>query len=69
MQAQQHGDLSTMPATNHKSGRVQMMFDENNQEGQNNNNPEEMDDYNEMAALPKNQPVPSISNAAMWSRA
>jgi len=51
MQAQQHGDLSTMPATNHKSGRVQMMFDENDQEGQNNNNPEEMDDYNEMAAL------------------
>jgi len=28
-----------------------MMFDENDQEGQNNNNPEEMDDYNEMAAL------------------
>jgi small subunit ribosomal protein S1 len=50
MQAKQHGDLSTMPATNHKSGRVQMMFDENDQEGQNNNS-EEMDDYNEMADL------------------
>src|SRR5437016_8896554 len=52
MQAQQHGDLSTMPAANHKSERVQTMFEENDQEGQNNNNnPEEMDDYNEMAAL------------------
>src|SRR5713226_5902767 len=50
MQAKQHGDLSTMPAANHKSGRVQMMFD---QEGQNssNNNPEEMGDFNEMATL------------------
>src|SRR5713226_5426823 len=50
MQAKQHGDLSTMPAANHKSGRVQMMFD---QEGQNssNNNPEEMGDFNEMAEL------------------
>src|SRR6266513_3082353 len=51
MQVQKHGDLSTMPAANLKSGRVQTMFDENDQEGQNNNNPEEMDDYNEMAAL------------------
>jgi small subunit ribosomal protein S1 len=53
MQAQQHGDLSTMPAANHESGRVQM-FEENDQEGQNNtsnNNPEEMEDFNEMAAL------------------
>ncbi len=51
MQAKQHGDLSTMPAANFKSGRVQTMFEENDQTGQNNNNPEEMDDYNEMAAL------------------
>src|SRR5437588_12880644 len=50
MQAQQHGDLSTMPAANHKSERVQTMFEENDQEGQN-NNPEEMDDFNEMADL------------------
>src|SRR6266699_1232676 len=52
MQAQQHGDLSTMPAANHESGRVQTMFEENDQEGQNNtsnNNPEEMEDFNEMA--------------------
>src|SRR6266853_5486253 len=51
MQAQQHGDLSTMPAANSKSGRVQTMFEENDQEGQNNNNPEEMGEFNEMAAL------------------
>src|SRR5256714_914932 len=54
MQAQQHGDLSTMPAANHESGRVQTMFEENDQEGQNNtsnNNPEEIEDFNEMAAL------------------
>src|SRR5207245_5672304 len=51
MQAQQHGDFSTKTETNHISRWVQMMFDENDQEGQNNINPEEMDDYNEMAAL------------------
>jgi small subunit ribosomal protein S1 len=52
MQAQKHGDLSTKPAANHKSGRVQTMFEENNQEGQNNNNiPEEMGEINEMATL------------------
>jgi small subunit ribosomal protein S1 len=51
MQAQQHGDLSTKPAANSKSGRVQTMFEENDQEGQNNNNPEEMGEFNEMAAL------------------
>jgi small subunit ribosomal protein S1 len=51
MQAQQHGDLSTMPAANLKSGRVQTMFEENEPEGQSNNNPEEMGDYNEMEAL------------------
>src|SRR5437588_8765133 len=54
MQAHQHSDLSTMPAANHESGRVQTMFEENDQEGQNNtsnNNPEEIEDFNEMAAL------------------
>jgi small subunit ribosomal protein S1 len=51
MQAQQHGDLSTMPAANLKSGRVQTMFEENDQEGQSNNNSEETGDYNEMEAL------------------
>lgn len=51
MQAQQHGDLSTKPAANSKSGRVQTMFEENDQEGQNNNNQEEMGEFNEMAAL------------------
>src|SRR5256885_2583515 len=54
MQAQQHGDLSTMPAANHESGRVQTMFEENDQEGQSNtqnSNPEEMGEFNEMAAL------------------
>jgi len=51
MQAQEHGDLSTKPAANHKSGRVQTMFEENDQERQNNNNPEEMSEFNEMAAL------------------
>src|SRR6266704_1313524 len=51
MQAQQHGDLSTMPAANLKSGRLQTMFEENDPEGQSDNNPEEMGDYNEMEAL------------------
>jgi small subunit ribosomal protein S1 len=52
MQAQKHGDLSTKPAANHKSGRVQTMFEENDQEGQNNNSsPEEMGEFNEMATL------------------
>jgi small subunit ribosomal protein S1 len=50
MQAQEHGDLSTRLAANHKSGRVQMMFEENDQERQN-SNPEEMGEFNEMAAL------------------
>ena len=50
MQVQKHGDLSTMPAANFKSGRVQTMFEENDHEGQNNNS-EEMIDYNEMEAL------------------
>src|SRR5713226_8023274 len=51
MQAQQHGDLSTMPAANLKSGRVQTMFEENDQEGHSNNNSEETGDYNDMEAL------------------
>ena len=51
MQAQQHGDLSTMPAENSKIGRVQTMFEDNDPEGQSNNNPEEMGDFNEMAEL------------------
>src|SRR5258706_53086 len=38
MQAQQHGDLSTMPAENLKSGRVQTMFEENDPEGKSSNN-------------------------------
>src|SRR6266852_1484835 len=50
MQAKQHGDLSTMPAANHKSGRVQTMFEENDQESQN-SNPEETEEINEMAEL------------------
>src|SRR5438477_3776710 len=50
MQTEKHGDLSTMPAANLKSGRVQTMFEENDLEGQNNNS-EKMNDYNEMEAL------------------
>ena len=49
MQVQKHGDLSTMPAANLKSGRVQTMFEENDPEGQS-NNPEETGDFNEMEA-------------------
>src|SRR6266481_1076482 len=52
MQAQKHGDLSTMPAENLKSGRVQTMFEENDPEGKSSNNStEEMGDFNEMEAL------------------
>src|SRR5215467_7013602 len=50
MHAQKHGDLSTMPAANLKSGRVQTMFEENDPEGQS-NNPEETGEINEMEAL------------------
>src|SRR6266702_1617532 len=50
MQAQEHGDLSTGLAANHKRGRVQTMFEENDRERQN-SNPEEMGEFNEMAAL------------------
>jgi len=51
MQAQQHGDLSTMPAENLNSGRVQTMIEGIDPQGQNDNNPEEMEDQNEMEAL------------------
>ncbi len=53
MQAQQHGDLSTMPAENLNSGRVQTMIEGNDPQGRNNNNPEEVEDFNqnEMEAL------------------
>ncbi|MDQ6659851.1 MAG: S1 RNA-binding domain-containing protein [Chloroflexota bacterium] len=55
MQAEQHGDLSTIPAANSKSERVQTMFDEKDPEGQTNtnSNSEEMGEFNEndMAAL------------------
>lgn len=51
MQAQQHGDLSTLPAENFKSGRVQTMYDVNDSEGQSSNNTEETGDFNEMEAL------------------
>jgi small subunit ribosomal protein S1 len=50
MQAQQHGDLSTKPAANHKSGRVNTMFEDKDPEEQTSSNPEE-GDFNEMAAL------------------
>ncbi|GCF07069.1 30S ribosomal protein S1 [Dictyobacter arantiisoli] len=52
MHAEKHGDLSTMPAANQNSGRVQTMIEGNDLQGQN-NNPEELEDYNqnEMAAL------------------
>ncbi|GAC1357590.1 MAG: hypothetical protein NVS2B12_01890 [Ktedonobacteraceae bacterium] len=53
MQAQKHGDLSTMPAENQNSGRVQTMIDGNDTQEQNNSNPEEMEELNqnEMEAL------------------
>ncbi|HTI13455.1 MAG TPA: S1 RNA-binding domain-containing protein [Dictyobacter sp.] len=56
MQAQQHGDLSTMPAENQNSGRVQTMTEGNEpQEQVNSSNPEEMEEQelnqNEMEAL------------------
>ena len=50
MQAQQHGDLSTMPAANHYSGRVQTMTEGNDPQEQLNSNPEELN-QNEMEAL------------------
>jgi small subunit ribosomal protein S1 len=59
MQAQKHGDLSTQPAEeNNRSGRVQTMFEGNDPEGQSSNNPEEMGDFNEMAALLESSHTP-----------
>jgi len=54
MQTQQHGDLSTEPAENLKSGRVQTMLEENGLQGQNGNTPAEEGEelnQNEMEAL------------------
>ncbi len=53
MQVQQHGDLSTKPAANQKSGRVQMMTEANDPQGQQNNHSEELEEINqnEMEAL------------------
>lgn len=53
MQAQKHGDLSTMPAANQNSGRVQTMIEGNDQQERSNSNPEEMEELNQndMAAL------------------
>ncbi|GCE47094.1 small subunit ribosomal protein S1 [Thermosporothrix hazakensis] len=49
MQAQQQGDLSTKPAENPNSGRVQTMIEGNDPQVQNNNpvNPEEVSDFNQ----------------------
>src|SRR5579863_7792903 len=51
MQVQRHGDLSTMPAANLKSGRVQTMYEGNDPQGNNNTSPEDTNDFNEMEAL------------------
>jgi small subunit ribosomal protein S1 len=53
MQVQQHGDLPTKPAANQKSGRVQMMTEANDPQGQQNNHSEEVEEINqnEMEAL------------------
>jgi small subunit ribosomal protein S1 len=53
MQVQQHGDLSTKPAANQKSGRVQMMTEANDPQGRQNNHSEELEEINqnEMEAL------------------
>ena len=54
MQTRQHGDLSTEPAENLKSGRVQTMLEENGLQGQNGSTPAEEGEelnQNEMEAL------------------
>jgi len=53
MQTQQHGDLSTEPAENLKSGRVQTMLEEKDPQGQDGSTSEEGEDLNqnEMEAL------------------
>ncbi len=47
MQAQKHGDLSTMPAEIQNSGRVQTMIEGNDTQGQISSNPEEMEELNQ----------------------
>lgn len=56
MQKSQHGDLSTMPAANNHSGRVQTMLEEHDQESM--NSQDEMSDINDMAALLEQSPSP-----------
>jgi small subunit ribosomal protein S1 len=53
MQAKQHGDLSTIPAENTNSGRVQTMIEGNDPQEEMNNKPEEVEELNqnEMEAL------------------
>jgi len=60
MHAQQHGDLSTMPAENQNSGRVQTMIEGNDLQEQNSSNPDESEDFNQndMAALLENSANP-----------
>src|SRR5260370_32302547 len=58
MQAQQHDDLSTMPAANLKSGRVKTMYEGNDPEEQNNNTPEETSEINEMEVLLRESATP-----------
>ena len=58
MRREQHGDLSTMPAANLTSGRVQTMFEGKDQEGRNHTNPDEMEGFNEMAALLESSTTP-----------
>jgi len=55
---EQHGDLSTMPAANLTSGRVQTMFEGKDQEGRNHTNADEMEGFNEMAALLESSTTP-----------
>ena len=58
MQAQQHSDLSTMPAANTNSERVQTMIEGNDPEGQSNNTSEEELNQNEMEALLRGTATP-----------
>jgi len=59
MQAQKHGDLSTMPAEIQNSGRVQTMIEGNDTQGQISSNPEEMEELNQsdMEALLALNPI------------
>jgi small subunit ribosomal protein S1 len=59
MQAQKHGDLSTMPAEIQNSGRVQTMIEGNDTQGQTSSNPEEMEELNQsdMEALLALNPI------------